>query len=171
VNPPEGTCRLLRTSVSMDQVTLRNGATSSSTLGRSGGAETNFWRVDSNGTNLTRHSRLNERVPAARMTVSVVLLDAAENHSLNAFHRGWLAGNNHQSLLSPTHSPRRQNGPAFEVREADTRSARLSSLVVGKNRRSNSIRAACRALPSCLPEKPSVRVREKGVDNCGSSAG
>jgi len=54
------------------------------TLRRSGGAEANFWRVDSNGTNLTRLTfGLNERVPACSNDGKwLYYLDAGENHFL-----------------------------------------------------------------------------------------
>src|SRR5258707_813973 len=70
----------------MDQVTsCANGRyIVSRTLRRSGGAEANFWRVDSNGTNLTRLTLgLNERVPTCSNDGKwLYYLDAAQNHFL-----------------------------------------------------------------------------------------
>jgi len=141
------------------------------TLGRSGGAEANFWRVDSNGTNLTRLTfGLNERVPACSNDGKwLYYLDAAENHFLK---RVPLEGGSPETIIKfPCEpyalSPDGKTVAAFEVREADhTVMLVLYSLVDGKK---SAFEFDQRGLPG-LAFLPSGKglvyvVREKGVDN------
>jgi serine/threonine protein kinase/Tol biopolymer transport system component len=141
------------------------------TLGRSGGAETNFWRVDSNGTNLTRLTLgLDERVPACSIDGKwLYYLDAAENHFLKRIP---IEGGSPETLIkSPSDpyalSPDGKTVASFEVREADhTVMLVLYSLVDGKK---SAFEFDQRGLPSLafLPSGKAVAyvVREKGVDN------
>ncbi len=141
------------------------------TLGRSGGAEANFWRVDSNGTNLTRLTfGLNERVPACSNDGKwLYYLDAAENHFLKRIP---LEGGSPETIIKfPCEpyalSPDGKTVAAFEVREADhTVMLVLYSLVDGKK---SAFEFDQRGLPG-LAFLPSGKglvyvVREKGVDN------
>src|SRR5438445_2445860 len=141
------------------------------TLGRSGGAEANFWRVDSNGTNLTRLTLgLNERVPACSNDGKwLYYLDAAENHFLKRIP---LEGGSPETIIkSPADpyalSPDGKTVAAFEVREADhTVMLVLYALVDGKK---SAFEFDQRGLPGLafLPSGKAVAyvVREKGVDN------
>jgi serine/threonine protein kinase len=141
------------------------------TLGRSGGAETNLWRVDSNGTNLTRLTvGLNERVPACSNDGKwLYYLDAAENHFLKRIP---IEGGSPETIIKfPAEpyalSPDGKEVAAFDVREADhTVMLVLYSLVDGKK---SSFEFDQRGLPSLafLPSGKAVAylVREKGVDN------
>jgi Tol biopolymer transport system component len=141
------------------------------TLGRSGGAEANFWRVDSNGTNLTRLTLgLNERVPACSNDGKwLYYLDAAENHILKRIP---LEGGSPETIIKfPSEpyalSPDGKTVAAFEVREADHAvMLALYSLVDGKQ---SALEFDQRSLPvlAFLPSGKAVVyvVREKGVDN------
>jgi serine/threonine protein kinase len=141
------------------------------TLRRSGGAEANFWRVDSNGTNLTRLTLgLNERVPACSNDGKwLYYLDAAENHSLKRIP---LEGGSPETVIkAPSEpyalSPDDKTVATFEVRETDhTTILALYSLEGGKE---SSLEFDPRGLPSLafLPSGKAVVyvVREKGVDN------
>ena len=141
------------------------------TLRRSGGAEANFWRVDSNGTNLTRLTLgLNERVPACSNDGRwLYYLDAAENHFLKRIP---IEGGPPETILkSPAEpyalSPDGKTVVTFEVREADhTVMLVLYSLVDGKK---SAFEFDQRGLPSLafLPSGKAVVyvVRERGVDN------
>jgi eukaryotic-like serine/threonine-protein kinase len=141
------------------------------TLGRSGGAEANLWRVDSNGTNLTRLTfGLNERVPACSSDGKwLYYLDAGENHFLKRLP---LEGGSPETIIKfPSDpyalSPDGKAVAAFEVREADhTVMLVLYSLVDGKKSASEFDQ---RGLPGLafLPSGKAVTylVREKGVDN------
>ncbi len=141
------------------------------TLGRSGGAEANFWRVDSNGTNLTRLTLgLNERVPACSNDGKwLYYLDAAENHILKRIP---LEGGSPETIIKfPSEpyalSPDGKTVAAFEVREADHAvMLALYSLADGKK---SALEFDQRSLPvlAFLPSGNAVVyvVREKGVDN------
>jgi serine/threonine protein kinase len=141
------------------------------TLGRSGGAEANFWRVDSNGTNLTRLTLgLCERVPACSNDGKwLYYLDAAENLILKRIP---LEGGSPETIIKfPSEpyalSPDGKTVAAFEVREADHAvMLALYSLVDGKK---SALEFDQRSLPvlAFLPSGKAVVyvVREKGVDN------
>jgi serine/threonine protein kinase/dipeptidyl aminopeptidase/acylaminoacyl peptidase len=141
------------------------------TLGRSGGAETNFWRVDSNGTNLTRlTSGLNERVPACSNDGKwLYYLDAAQNHFLKRIP---IEGGSPETVIKfPAEpyalSPDGKTVATFEVRESDhVPMLAVYSVETGKK---SAVEFDPRGLPS-LAFMPSGRailylVREKGVDN------
>jgi serine/threonine protein kinase/Tol biopolymer transport system component len=141
------------------------------TLGRSGGAETNLWRVDSNGTNLTRLTfGLNERVPACSNDgMWLYYLDAAQNHFLKRIP---IDGGNPETIVkAPSEpyalSPDGKTVATFEVRESDhTAILALYSLEDGKK---STLEFDPRGLPGLvfLPSGKAVAyiVREKGVDN------
>jgi Tol biopolymer transport system component len=141
------------------------------TLGRSGGAEANFWRVDSNGTNLVRlSSGVNERVPICSNDGKwLYYLDAAENHFLKRIP---IDGGSPETVIkSPAEpydlSPDSKTVATFEVREADhTPMLVLYSVEDGKK---SAFEFDPRGLPG-LAFMPSGKallyaVREKGVDN------
>jgi serine/threonine protein kinase/dipeptidyl aminopeptidase/acylaminoacyl peptidase len=141
------------------------------TLGRSGGAETNLWRVDSNGTNLTRLTLgLNERVPACSNDGKwLYYLDAAQNHFLKRIP---IEGGTAETIIkAPAEpyalSPDGKTIATFEVHESDhTTILALYSLEDGKK---STLEFDPRGLPSLvfLPSGKAVAyiVREKGVDN------
>jgi len=141
------------------------------TLGRSGGAETNFWRVDSNGTNLTRLTLgLNERVPACSNDGKwLYYLDAAQNHFLKRIP---IDGGAPETIIkAPSEpyalSPDGKTVATFEARESDhTNILVLYFLMDGKK---SALEFDPRGLPSLafLPSGKAVAhmVREKGVDN------
>jgi eukaryotic-like serine/threonine-protein kinase len=141
------------------------------TLGRSGGAEANFWRLDSNGTNLTRLTLgLNERVPACSNDGKwLYYLDAADNHFLKRIP---IDGGTPETIIkAPAEpyalSPDGKTAATFEVRESDhTNILVLYSVEDGKK---TSLEFDQRGLPSLgfLPSGKAVLylVREKGVDN------
>src|SRR6267143_964989 len=141
------------------------------TLRRSGGAEANFWRVDSNGTNLTRLTLgLNERVPTCSNDGKwLYYLDAAENHFLKRIP---IEGGSPETIIKSPSDPYAlsldgKTVAAFEVREADhTAMLVLYSLVDGKK---SAFEFDQRGLPGLafLPSGKAVvyMVREKGVDN------
>jgi len=142
------------------------------TLRRSGGAEANFWRVDSNGTNLTRLTLgLNERVPACSNDGKwLYYLDAAENHFLKRIPIEG-GGSPVTIIKSPAEpyalSPDGKTVATIQGREADhTVMLVLYSLVDG---RKSAFEFDQRGLPSLafLPSGKAVVyvVREKGVDN------
>jgi eukaryotic-like serine/threonine-protein kinase len=141
------------------------------TLGRSGGAEANFWRVDSNGTNLTRLTLgLNERVPACSSDGKwLYYLDAAENHSLKRIP---IDGGTPETIIkAPSEpyalSPDGRTVATFEVRESDH--TNILVLYSVEDRKKTSLEFDQRGLPGLafLPSGKAVvyLVREKGVDN------
>jgi serine/threonine protein kinase len=141
------------------------------TLGRSGGAEANLWRVDSNGTNLTRLTLgLNERVPACSNDGKwLYYLDAAENHFLKRIP---VEGGPPETIIKfPAEpyalSPDGKTVAAFEVREADhTVMLVLYSVVDGKKSAFEFDRRGLLGLVFLPSGKALVYVvREKGVDN------
>jgi Tol biopolymer transport system component len=141
------------------------------TLGRSGGAETNLWRVDSNGTNLTRLTfGLNERVPACSIDGKwLYYLDAADNHFLKRIP---IEGGSPETIIkSPADpyalSPDDKTVATFEVREADhTVILVLYSLVDGKKSVFEFDQRGLPGLAFLLSGKAvTYVVREKGVDN------
>jgi len=141
------------------------------TLGRSGGAETNLWRVDSNGTNLTRLTfGLNERVPACSNDGKwLYYLDAADNHFLKRIPSE--GGSPETIIKSPADpyalSPDDKTVATFEVREADhTVILVLYSLVDGKKSVFEFDQRGLPGLAFLLSGKAvTYVVREKGVDN------
>jgi serine/threonine protein kinase/Tol biopolymer transport system component len=141
------------------------------TLGRAGGAEANFWRVDSNGTNLVRlSSGVNERVPICSNDGKwLYYLDAAENHSLKRIP---IDGGSPETVIkSPAEpydlSPDGKTVATFEVRESDhTPMLVVYSVEDGKK---SALEFDPRGLPglSFMPSGKALlyAVREKGVDN------
>jgi eukaryotic-like serine/threonine-protein kinase len=141
------------------------------TLGRSGGAEANLWRVDSNGTNLTRLTvGLNERVPACSSDGKwLYYLDAGENHFLK---RILIEGGSPETIIkAPADpyalSPDGKTVATFEVRESDHVSMlAIYSMETGKK---SAIEFDPRGLPSLgfMPSGKAIvyLIREKGVDN------
>ena len=141
------------------------------TLGRSGGAEANFWRVDSNGTNLVRlTSGLNERVPACSSDGKwLYYLDAAEKHYLKRIP---IDGGAPETIIkAPADpyalSPDGKTVATLELREADhTSMLVLYSLQDGKK---SAFEFDPRGMPGILfmPSGKAILypVREKGVDN------
>ena len=141
------------------------------TLGRSGGAEANFWRVDSNGTNLTRLTLgLNERVPACSNDGKwLYYLDAADNHFVKRIP---IDGGTPETIVkAPAEpyalSPDGKTVATFEVRESDHTT--ILVLYSVEDRKKTSLEFDQRGLPSLafLPSGKAVLylVREKGVDN------
>ena len=140
-------------------------------IGRSGGAETNLWRVDSNGANLLRLTfGVNDRVPACSHDGKwLYFIDAAENHFLKRIP---IDGGTPETIIkSPSEpydlSPDGKTVASFEAREADhTVMFVLYSLLDGKK---SSFEFDPRALPSLafMPSGKAIlyAVREKGVDN------
>ena len=140
-------------------------------IGRSGGAETNLWRVDSNGANLLRLTfGVNDRVPACSHDSKwLYFIDAAENHFLKRIP---IDGGAPETIIqSPSEpydlSPDGKTVATFEAREADhTDMLVLYSLLDGKK---SSFEFDPRALPSLafMPSGKAIlyAVREKGVDN------
>ena len=141
------------------------------TLGRSGGAETNLWRVDSNGTNLTRLTLgLNERVPACSNDGKwLYFVDAADNHFLKRIP---IDGGSPETIIKSSSepyalSPDGKSVATFEVRESDHSSMLATySLEDGKK---SAFEFDPRGLPGLafMPSGKAVlyAVREKGVDN------
>src|SRR6202521_4195468 len=93
------------------------------TIGRSGGAEANFWRVDSNGTNLKQlTSGVNQRTPFCSNDGKwLYYIDAAENHFLKRIP---IDGGSPETIIkSPAEpyslSPDGKSAATFEVRESD----------------------------------------------------
>ena len=141
------------------------------TIGRSGGAEANFWRVDSNGTNLKQlTSGVNQRTPFCSNDGKwLYYIDAAENHFLKRIP---IDGGSPETIIkSPAEpyslSPDGKSAATFEVRESDhTSMLVLYSVDDGKK---SSFEFDPRGLPD-LAFTPSGKailyaVREKGVDN------
>jgi serine/threonine protein kinase/Tol biopolymer transport system component len=140
-------------------------------IGRSGGAETNLWRVDSNGTNLLRLTfGINDRVPVCSNDSKwVYYVDAAENHFLK---RVPIDGGTPQTIVkSPSEpydvSPDGKTVAAFEARESDHTPILVTYSV--EDGKKSSFEFDPRGLPS-LAFMPSGKgilyaVREKGVDN------
>ena len=140
-------------------------------IGRSGGAETNFWRVDSNGTNLVRlTSGAHERVPVCSNDGKwLYFIDAADNHFLKRIP---VEGGAPETIIKASAEPYDlssdgKTAGTSEVRESDhTVMLALYSLVDGKK---SSFEFDQRALPGFgfLPSGKAVVyvVREKGVDN------
>ena len=140
-------------------------------IGRSGGAEANLWRIDANGTNLKQlTSGVNERTPACSNDGKwLYYIDAAENHFLKRIP---IEGGASQTIIKspPNRTAFRQTARAPQHSKSAKRITPPFSFCtlskMEKNRHSNSTRADSRASPSFLPEKrSSYAVREKGVDN------
>ncbi len=140
-------------------------------IGRSGGAETNLWRVDSDGTNLVRLTfGVNDRVPVCSYDGKwVYYVDAAQNHFLK---RVPIDGGTPETIVkAPSEpydvSPDGKTVAAYEARESDHIPILVTySLEDGKK---SSLEFDPRALPSLafMPSGKAIlyAVREKGVDN------
>ncbi len=140
-------------------------------IGRSGGAETTLWRVDSDGTNLVRLTfGVNDRVPVCSYDGKwVYYVDAAENHFLK---RVPIDGGAPETIVkAPSEpydvSPDGKTVAAYEARESDHTTILVTySLEDGKK---SSLEFDPRALPSLafMPTGKAIlyAVREKGVDN------
>ncbi len=140
-------------------------------IGRSGGAETNLWRVDSNGTNLLRLTfGVNDRVPVCSHDGKwLYFIDAAENHFLKRIP---IDGGTPEAIIkSPSEpydlSPDGKTVATFEARESDHISALVTYSV--EDGKQSSFEFDPRALPSLafMPSGKAIlyAVREKGVDN------
>ena len=140
-------------------------------IGRSGGAEANLWRVDSNGTNLKElTSGVNERTPACSNDGKwLYYIDAAENHFLKRIP---IDGGSPETIIKSPAEPYSlsadgKSAATFEVRESDHTSILvLYSVEDGKK---SSFEFDQRGLPSMafVPSGKAIlyAVREKGVDN------
>jgi Tol biopolymer transport system component len=141
------------------------------TLGRSGGAEANFWRVDLNGTNLKRLTfGVNERLPACSNDGKwLYYVDVAENQFLKRIS---IEGGSPETIIkSPAIpydlSPDGNTVVTLEARESDhTPMLVIYSLEDGKK---SAFAFDPRGLPSLvfMPSGKAIlySVREKGVDN------
>jgi serine/threonine protein kinase len=140
-------------------------------IGRSGGAETNLWRVDSNGTNLLRLTfGVNDRVPLCSHDGKwLYFIDAAENHFLKRIP---IDGGRPETIIkSPSEpydlSPDGKAVATFEASESDHTTV-LATYSVEDGKKS-SLEFDPRALPSLafMPSGKAIlyAVREKGVDN------
>ena len=140
-------------------------------IGRSGGAEANFWRIDSNGTNLKQLTfGVNDRVPACSNDGKwLYYVDAADNHFLKRIP---MDGGAPETIIKAAAepydlSPDGKTIVVSEVRESDHTPTLVSySLEDGKK---TSVDFDPRGLPSFafMPSGKAVvyAVREKGVDN------
>jgi len=144
-------------------------------IGRSGGAQANLWRIDSNGTNLKQvTSGVNERTPACSHDGKwLYYIDAAENHFLKRIP---IDGGSPETMIKsppnpmcsvPTEKPSPHSKCAKRITPA------FSFCIPSRteeNRYSNSIRADSPASPSRLPEKRScMRCGKKVWTICGFS--
>jgi Tol biopolymer transport system component len=140
-------------------------------IGRSGGAEANFWRVDLNGTNLKQLTfGVNERAPACSSDGKwLYYIDAAENHFLKRIPVD--GGSSETIIKSPAEpyglSPDGKTVATFEVRDSDHASVLVLYSV--ENGKKSSFEFDPSGLPG-LAFTPSGKailyaVREKGVDN------
>jgi serine/threonine protein kinase/Tol biopolymer transport system component len=141
------------------------------TLGRSGGAEANFWRVDSNGTNLTRLTLgLNERVPACSNDGKwLYYLDAAQNHFLKRIS---IEGGTPETIIkSPSDpyaiSPDGKTVATFEVRESDHTPMLVLYSLDGEKKSAREFDPRGAPGIAFMPSGKEILypVREKGVDN------
>jgi serine/threonine protein kinase len=140
-------------------------------IGKSGGAEANFWRIDSNGTNLKRLTfGLNERVPVCSKDGKwLYFLDGTENHFLKRIP---VDGGTVETIIRAPSEPYDLSSDGktvatFEVRDTDhALMLDLYSIADGKK---SSFEFDPRALPNLkfLPSGKGIvyAVREKGVDN------
>jgi eukaryotic-like serine/threonine-protein kinase len=140
-------------------------------LGKSGGAEANVWRVDSNGTNLLRlTSGLNERVPSCSKDGKwLYYIDDADHQFLK---RVPIDGGTPETIIKAASepyelSPDGKSVATFEIREADHAGMlAIYSLETGKK---SETEFDPRGLPSMafMPSGKAILylVREKGVDN------
>jgi serine/threonine protein kinase len=141
------------------------------TLGRSGGAEANFWRVDSNGTNLKRLTfGVNEIFPACSSDGKwLYYVDIAENQFLKRIS---IDGGSPETIIkSPAIpydlSPDGKTVATFEARESDhTSMLVIYSLEDGK-KSAFEFDPRGRADIAFMPSGKAIvyLVREKGVDN------
>jgi len=141
------------------------------TIGRSGSAEANFWRVDANGTNLKRLTTgVNERIPACSNDGKwLYFIDGAEKHFLK---RMPIDGGSVETIIkAPSEpyalSPDGKTAATFEVRETDHTS--LLVLYSVEDGKKTSYEFDQRGLPGMafMPSGKAVlyAIREKGVDN------
>jgi Tol biopolymer transport system component len=140
-------------------------------IGRSGGAQANFWRIDSNGTNLKQLTfGVNDRLPTCSNDGKwLYFIDAADNHFLKRIP---VDGGTPETVIKATAepydlSPDGKTVVTFEVREADHAPTLVAhSLEDGKK---TSVEFDPRGLPGFgfMPSGKAVMyaVREKGVDN------
>jgi serine/threonine protein kinase/Tol biopolymer transport system component len=140
-------------------------------IGRSGGAQANFWRIDSNGTNLKQLSfGVNDRVPSCSNDGKwMYFIDAADNHFLKRIP---IDGGTPETVIKAAAepydlSPDGKTVVISEVRESDHTPTLVSySLEDGKK---TSVEFDLRGLPAFafMPSGKAVvyAVREKGVDN------
>ena len=141
-------------------------------IGRAGGAGTaNFWRVDSNGTNLKQITfGVNDRVPACSNDGKwLYYIDAADNHFLKRLS---VEGGTPETIIKAPSEPYdlSQDGKSiltFEIRESDhVPTLVLHSLEDGKK---TSVEFDQRGVLGFqfMPSGKAVAypVREKGVDN------
>jgi eukaryotic-like serine/threonine-protein kinase len=141
-------------------------------IGRSGGAATaNFWRIDSNGTNLKQVTfGVNDRVPTCSNDGKwLYYIDAADNHFLK---RLLIEGGTPETVIkAPSEpydlSPDGKSVLTFEIRDADhVPTLVLNSLDDGKK---TAVEFDPRGIAgfSFMPSGKAViySVREKGVDN------
>jgi eukaryotic-like serine/threonine-protein kinase len=140
-------------------------------IGKSGGAEANFWRIDLDGTNLKRLTNgLNERVPlCSRDGKWIYFLDAAENHFLKRIP---VDGGTVETIVrAPSEpydlSPDGKTVATFAVRDSDH--AVLLDLYSVSDGSKSSFEFDPRGLPALkfLPSGKGIvyPIREKGVDN------
>jgi serine/threonine protein kinase/sugar lactone lactonase YvrE len=140
-------------------------------IGRSGGAAANFWRVDSNGTNLKQLTfGVNDRVPACSNDGKwLYFIDAADNHFLKRIP---MDGGTPETIIKVASepydlSPDGKTVVTFQVRESDHTPTLVSySLEDGKK---TSVDFDPRGLSAFgfMPSGKAVAyaVRDKGVDN------
>jgi serine/threonine protein kinase len=140
-------------------------------IGRSGGAEANFWRIDSNGTNLKQLTfGVNDRVPTCSNDGEwLYFINAADHHFLKRIP---IDGGTPETIIEAAAepydlSPDGKTVVTFEVREADHAPTLVShSLEDGKK---TSVEFDPRGLSGFgfMPSGRAVAyvVREKGVDN------
>ncbi len=140
-------------------------------IGRSGGAETNLWRVDSNGANLLRLTfGVNDRVPVCSHDGKwLYFIDAAENHFLKRIP---IDGGAPETIIKSSSepfdlSPDGKTVATFEARESDHISVLVTYSV--EDGKKTSFEFDSRALPSLafMPSGKAIlyAVRERGVDN------
>ena len=140
-------------------------------IGRSGGAETNLWRVDSNGANLLRLTfGINDRVPVcSRDGKWLYFIDAAENHFLKRIP---IDGGTPETMIKSSSepydlSPDGKTVATFEASESDHTTVLVTYSV--EDGKKSSLEFDPRGLPSLafMPSGKAILydVREKGVDN------
>jgi len=140
-------------------------------IGRSGGATANFWRIDSNGTNLKQLTfGVNDRAPTCSNDGKwLYFVDAADHHFLKRIPIG---GGAPETVIKATAepydlSPDGKTVVTFEVRESDHTPTLVSYFL--EDGKKTSVEFDPRGLPrfAFMPSGKAVLygVREKGVDN------